>query len=64
MRRADICLYLGPTDRAKLQALLTCRNTPPKLVWPAEIVLATADDQGTVKIMLRTGLSKPTVMRW
>jgi uncharacterized protein YbaP (TraB family) len=26
MRRSDICLYLGPADRAELQALLTNRN--------------------------------------
>ena len=31
MRRNDICLYLGPTDRSELQALLTNRNTPRKL---------------------------------
>ncbi len=43
MRRDDICLYLGPADRVELQALITNRNTPRKLVWRAEIVLATAD---------------------
>ena len=64
MRRSDICLYLGPADRAELQALLTNRNTPRKLVWHAEIVLATADGRGTVEIMRRTGMSKPTVWRW
>lgn len=64
MRRSDICLYLGPADRAELQALLTNRNTSRKLVWRADIVLATADGQGTVEIMRRTGMSKPTVWRW
>ena len=64
MRRFDICLYLGPADRAELQALLSNRNTPRKLAWRAEIVLATADGQGTVEIMRRTGMSKPTVWRW
>ena len=34
MRRSDICLYLGPADRAELQALLSNRNTPRKLAWP------------------------------
>ncbi|MCA3642508.1 MAG: hypothetical protein IOC63_11740 [Methylobacterium sp.] len=38
MRRTDICLYLGPAARAELQALLTNRNTPRKLVWRADIV--------------------------
>ena len=32
MRRSDICLYLGPADRAELQALIAKRNTPRKLV--------------------------------
>jgi len=64
MRRSDICLYLGPADRAELQALLTNRNTARKLAWRAGIVLATADGEGTVEIMRRTGMSKPTVWRW
>jgi len=58
MRRADICLYLGPADRAELEALRTDRNTPRKLAWRAGIVLATADGAGTVEIMRRTGMSK------
>lgn len=64
MRRDDICLYLGPAERSELQALITNRNTPRKLVWRAEIVLATADGHGTFAIMRRTGMSKPTVWRW
>ena len=64
MRRFDICLCLGPADRAELQALLSNRNTPRKLGWRAGIVRATADGQGTVEIMRRTGMSKPTVWRW
>jgi len=44
--------------------LLTDRNTPRKLVWRAEIVLATADGCGTVEIMRRAKTSKPTVWRW
>jgi transposase len=64
MRRDDICLYLPPADRAELQALITNRNTPRKLVWRAGIVLATAEGHGTFEIMRRTGMSKPTVWRW
>ena len=64
MRRSDICLYLGPADRAELQALIANRNTPRKLVWRAGIVLATSDGHGTFEIMRRTGMSKPTVWRW
>ena len=44
--------------------MLSNRNTPRKLAWRAEIVLATAHGQGTVEIMRRTGMSKPTVWRW
>ena len=64
MRRPDICLYLGPADRGELEALRTDRNTPRKLAWRASIVLATAEGAGTVEIMRRTGMSKPTVWRW
>ena len=64
MRRDDICLYLNPDDRAQLQSLLTDRNTPRKLVWRAEIVLATADGHGTNEIIRRATTSKPTVWRW
>jgi len=64
MRRNDICLYLGPAERSELQALITNRNTPRKLVWRAGIVLATADGHGTFEIMRRTDMSKPTVWRW
>jgi transposase len=64
MKRNDICLYLGPADRAQLQALLTNRNTPRKVFWRAEIVLATADGCGTNEIMRRAETSKPTVWRW
>ena len=64
MRRTDICLYLGPAERSELQALIANRNSPRKLVWRAEIVLATADGCGTFEIMRRAGTSKPTVWRW
>ena len=64
MRRDDICLYLGPANRAELEALIANRNTARKLVWRAEIVLATADGCGTAEIMRRAKTSKPTVWRW
>ena len=51
MRRDDISLYLGPADRARLETLLTDRNTPRKVGWRAEIILATADGYGTNEIM-------------
>ena len=66
MRRSDICLYLylGPADCAELEALRTDRNMARKLAWRAGIVLETADGAGTVEVMRRTGMSKPTVWRW
>ena len=64
MRRDDICLYLNPADRAKLEEIVANRNSPRKWVWRAEIVLATADGLGTNAIMRHTGKSKPCVWRW
>src|SRR3954469_2767924 len=64
MRRDDICLYLGPADRAKLEAIVADRNSQRKCCWRAEIILATADGCGTAAIMRRTGKSKPCVWRW
>jgi hypothetical protein len=54
MRRDDICLCVSPASRARLAALIADRNTPSKVVWRAEIVLATADGCGTNEIMRRT----------
>lgn len=64
MRRDDICLYVRPSSRARLEALIGDRNTPRKVVWRAQIVLATGDGHGTNEIIRRTGMSKPTVWRW
>jgi len=64
MRRDDICLYLCPADRAKLEAIVADRNSLRKCCWRAEIVLATADGLGTNAIMRRTDKSKPCVWRW
>jgi transposase len=60
----DISVYVNVSDRAHLQWLIADRNTPRKVVWRAEIVLATGDGLGTMAIMRRTGQSKPCVWRW
>ena len=60
----DICIYVSPADRARLERLVADRNTPRKVAWRAEIVLASADGLGTMAIMRRTGKAKPTVWRW
>jgi transposase len=62
--REPICIYLSPANRARLEKLLADRNTPRKVIWRADIVLATADGLGTMAIMRRTGKSKPCVWRW
>jgi transposase len=64
MRRKDICLYVSPSSRANLQALIDDRNSPAKVVWRARIVLATADGLGTNAIMRLTAKSKLCVWRW
>jgi transposase len=64
MRRDDICLYVSPANRSRLEAISKDRNSSSKAVWRARIVLATADGLGTNAIMKRTGKSKPCVWRW
>jgi trehalose utilization protein len=64
MRRDDICIYVSPANRARLEAIIADRNSLAKHVWRAEIVLATADGHGTNEIMRLTGTSKPCVWRW
>lgn len=64
MRPADICLYLSPAERVELVALRIDLNTPHKLTWLAGIVVAMADGVGTVEIIRRTRMTKPTVRRW
>ena len=63
MRRDDICLFVSPANRTRLEAIVKDRNSTRKAVWRARIVLATADGCGTNEIMRRTGKSKPCVWR-
>jgi transposase len=64
MRRDDICMYVSPANRARLEAIVADRNSKAKAIWRARIVLATADGHGTNQIMRLTGKSKPCVWRW
>jgi transposase len=59
-----VTVYLSPTDRKRLQAIVDDRNSPQKHVWRARIVLATADGLGTATIMRTAGVSKTAVWRW
>ena len=62
--RNNISLYVNSSDRAHLERLVGDRNTRRKVVWRAEIVLATRDGLGTMAIKRRTGKSRPCVWRW
>ena len=64
MRRDDICIYVSPADRARLEGIVADRNSASKHVWRANIVLATAEGLGTNAIMRLTSKSKPCVWRW
>jgi len=62
--RKNVVVDASAADRARLEAVVTNRNSPQKHVWRARIVLLTADGLGTVEIMRRTGKSKTCVWRW
>jgi hypothetical protein len=40
MRRDDICIYVGPASRARLEAIIADRNSTSKAVWRSRIVLS------------------------
>ena len=62
--RKNVVVDASAADRARLEAVVTNRNSPQKHVWRARIVLLTADGLGTVEIMRRTGKSMTCVWRW
>src|ERR1700709_1591835 len=62
--RTGVTVYLSPTDRERLRAIVDDRNSPQKHVWRAQIVLATADGLGTAEIMRTARVSKTAVWRW
>ena len=62
--RTGISIILTSSDRLRLEALTSNRNTAQKHVWRAAIVLLSADGVGTAEIMRRTGTSKTCVWRW
>jgi transposase len=57
-------ITVTPEDRAHLEGLVGDRNTPAKLVWRAQIVLASAAGESVKAICRLTGKSKPCVWRW
>jgi transposase len=62
--RGHLGLFIASADRERLAAIIADRNSAPKHVWRAQVVLLTGDRVGTAEIMRRTGLGKPSVWRW
>ena len=59
--RKRITINISDTDRQRLAAIVTDRNSPQKHVWRAQIVLLTANGCATMELTLRTGTSKTSV---
>ena len=56
--RTGIEIDVTPRDRKALEALIANRNTPSKVVWRAQIILATTDGCGTAEITLPAARSR------
>jgi transposase len=59
--RTGIDIVVTREDRKALEALIANRNTPAKVIWRGEIILATANRLGTNEIMRPSGKSKTCV---
>src|SRR4029078_863787 len=57
-------IQVSPVDRDRLHRLVKDRNTPQKVVWRAQIVLAAGDGMGSVAIAATVGKRVLTVRRW
>jgi len=64
MTKGAYTITLSDDERTDLERLIANRNTPAKVVWRAEIVLATARGLGTGAIHKETGKDKTTIWRW
>ncbi len=62
--RIPACIWLCSESRIRLERLVADRNTSRQVVWRSRIILLSAAGRGTMEIMRRTGISKPTVWRW
>ena len=61
--RTGIIISLNPADQARLEAVVSDRNSAQKHVWRAKIVLLSAGGAGTHEIMRVTGKTKTCVWR-
>src|ERR1700737_5146429 len=57
-------IQLSRSERIKLEAVVSNRNSPQKHVRRAKIVLLTAEGGGTAEIMQATGKAKTVIWRW
>ena len=62
--RTGIEFAVSPTDRLRLEAVISAPSSAQKHVWRARIILLSADGIGTSAIMSATGKSKTCVWRW
>jgi transposase len=62
--RRGISITVSPSDRRRLETIVTDRNSAQKHVWRARIILLTYDGRGTAAIMREAGVSKTCVWRW
>lgn len=51
--RKEIVANANAADRARLEAVVADRNSQQKHVWPAKIILLTAEELGANAIMRR-----------
>ena len=62
--RKGISITVTPADRVRLQSIIRDRNSPPKQVWRARIIILSADGNGTIAIARAVGKGKTVVWRW
>lgn len=62
--RTGISFIVNSKDRARMEAIVSDRDSPQKHVWRCQIVLLTAARAGTNEIMRTAGVSKTAVWRW
>jgi transposase len=62
--RDGVIIDVSAADRARLEAVVTNRNSSQKHVWRARIILLTAAGFGTADIERRAGVHKNSVWRW
>ena len=61
---SELCIWLSPEDRARLEGWVAGRKTPQKLVWRARIVLMWSQRAGITEIIRATDKTKRTAYRW